>query len=170
LAYDDENVTVGKYLDEWLKGLKGSVRDITFDRYEIAVRVHIKPVLGQLKLKKLTPAHVASFYQDRLTDGCATASVNKLHATLRKALDQAVKWHLAPRNVAAVVKPPRPTAEEMQALSAEETRRFLKAAHGDKLRGRSCGRYLCLRSIIFYLRAVTVGGIARTKYVQMRAF
>jgi hypothetical protein len=90
---EDESVTVGQYLDSWLKGsVRGSVRQSTFDRYEIAVRVHIKPALGRLKLKKLTPAHLAGFYQDRLAAGFAPASVNKLHATLRKALAQAVKW------------------------------------------------------------------------------
>src|SRR5918994_7476767 len=79
IVYDDENLTVAEYLDSWLKGsVRGSVRQSTFDRYEIAVRVHIKPTLGRLKLKKLTPAHVARFYQDKLAVGFATASVNKL--------------------------------------------------------------------------------------------
>jgi integrase len=91
LVFDDENLSVGEYLDTWLKGLTGSVRQSTLDGYEIAVRVHIKPALGRLKLKTLTPAHVASFYQDKLTAGAAPASVNKLHVTLHKALAQAVK-------------------------------------------------------------------------------
>src|SRR5215218_8091093 len=100
LVYDDENVTVGEYLDSWLKGsVRGSVSQSTFDRYEIAVRVHIKPALGRLKLKKLTPAHVQGFYRDRLAAGSAPASVNKLHVTVNKALDQAVRWRMIPRNV-----------------------------------------------------------------------
>ncbi|HEY6714444.1 MAG TPA: N-terminal phage integrase SAM-like domain-containing protein [Rubrobacter sp.] len=91
LVFDDENLSVGEYLDTWLKGLTGSVRQSTLDGYEIAVRVHIKPTLGRLKLKTLTPAHVASFDQDKLTAGAAPASVNKLHVTLHKTLAQAVK-------------------------------------------------------------------------------
>ena len=51
LVFEDEGLTLGKYLDKWLEGcLRGSVRQSTFDRYEIAVRVHIKPGLGRLKL------------------------------------------------------------------------------------------------------------------------
>ena len=70
IVCDDENMTVSEYLDSWLKGsVRGSVRQSTFDRYEIAVRVHIKPALGRLRLKKLTPAHLAGFYQDRLLPG-----------------------------------------------------------------------------------------------------
>jgi integrase len=63
LVFVDEDLTLGKYLDKWLEGsLRGAVRQSTFDRYEIAVRVHIKPVLGRLKLIKLAPTHLAGFY------------------------------------------------------------------------------------------------------------
>ncbi len=118
VVYDDENMIVGEYLDSWLKGsVSGSVRASTYDRCEVAVRVHLKPALGKTKLKKLTPAQVATLYQEKLAAGCAPASVNKLHVTLHKALDQAVKWHMTPRNVCEAVKAPRPSSEEMQTLS-----------------------------------------------------
>src|SRR5215211_9037597 len=59
LIFDDENVTVGEFLDAWLKGsVRGSVRQSTLDRYESAIQLHIKPALGRLRLKKLTPMHV----------------------------------------------------------------------------------------------------------------
>ena len=134
LVFEDENMRVADYLDTWLKGLTGSVRQSTLDGYEIAVRVHIKPALGRLMLKKLTPAHVASFYQDKLTDGAAPASVNKLHVTLHKALDQAVKWNMIPRNVSEAVKAPRPApTKEMRTLSANQARMMLRTAQGDRL-------------------------------------
>src|SRR5215212_2399855 len=67
IVYDDENLMLGEYLDSWLRGsVRGSVRQSTFDRYESATRLHIKPVLGRLRLKKLSPAHLQDFYQDRL--------------------------------------------------------------------------------------------------------
>jgi integrase len=132
LVFEDEGLTVGKYLDKWLEGsLRGAVRQTTFDRYEIAVRVHIKPVLGRLKLTKLAPTHLAGFYQDKLAAGFAPASVTKLHVALHKALDQAVKWHMIPRNVAEVVKAPRPAPEEIRPLSKEQTKTLLKVAKGE---------------------------------------
>src|SRR5215217_9075377 len=167
IAYDDENLTVGEYLNSWLKGsVRGSVRQSTFDRYEIAVRVHIKPALGRVKLKKLSPAHVAGFYQDRLAAGAAPASVNKLHVTLHKALDQAVKWHMIPRNVCGVVKAPRPTPEgEMRTLSPEEACKLLEEARGERLEalyvlaihtGMRQGELLALRWQDVDLKAGTV--------------
>jgi integrase len=133
LVFDDGGLTVGTYLDRWLDGsVRGSVRRSTFDRYEIAVRVHIKPALGRLKLKQLTPTHVAAFYQERLAAGSAPASVNKLHVTLHKTLDQAVKWHMIPHNVAEVVKAPRPAPEEIRPLDREQTKIFLETARRER--------------------------------------
>jgi integrase len=100
LAYDDENMTVGQYLNKWLNSsVRGSVRESTFDCYEVICRRHIILALGRIKLSKLTPIHVQDFYRDRLDSGLAAASVHKCHTVLHKALGQAVKWHLIPRNV-----------------------------------------------------------------------
>jgi integrase len=62
IVYDDENMTVGEYLDRWLKGsVYGSVRQSTYDRDSNLVNNHLKPALGRVKLKKLYPAHVQGF-------------------------------------------------------------------------------------------------------------
>ena len=134
IVYDDENMTLGEYLDVWLKGsVYGSVRQSTYDRDTNLVNNHIKPVLGGLKLKKLNSAHVQGFYRDRLDAGLSASTVRKVHDILRRGLAQAVDWHLTPRNVADVVKPPKPVAKEMVALSAYQTRRLLDAAADDRL-------------------------------------
>jgi integrase len=134
IVYDDENMAIGEYMDVWLKGsVYGSVRRSTYDRDTHLVNNHIKPILGEVKLKKLNSAHVQSFYRDRLDAGLSPSTVHKIHDILRRSLAQGVKWHLIPRNVADVVKPPRPVPKEMVALSADETRRLLEAARGDRL-------------------------------------
>jgi integrase len=134
IVYDDENMTVGEYLDVWLKGsVYGSVRRSTYDRDTNLVKNHIKPVLGGLKLKKLNSAHVQSFYRDRLDKGLSASTVYKMHDILRRGLAQAAKWHLVQRNVADTVKPPKPAQKEICALSIAETRRLLEAAGGDRL-------------------------------------
>jgi integrase len=134
IVYDDEKVTVGVYLDRWLNdSVRGSVRQSTFDRDSYLVRVHINPILGRIKLKKLTALDVQGFYRNRLDFGLSASTVNKIHSVLHKALSQAVKWNMIPRNVAEMANAPRPTPEEMRPLSAEETRRLLDAVHGDRL-------------------------------------
>ena len=146
LVYDDENITVSEYLHKWLtSSVRGSVRENTSDCYEVICRRHIIPALGRIKLSMLTPLHVQGFYRDKLDSGLAPASVHKCHTVLHKAVGQAVKWHLIPRNVCDAVKAPRPVPEEeMRTLSPVETRRLLEKAHGDRLQA-------------LYVLAVTTG-------------
>ena len=134
IVYDNENITIGEYLDVWLKGsVYGSVRQSTYDRDTNLVNNHIKPVLGSLKLKKLNSAHVQNFYRNRLDTGLSASTVHMIHDILRRGLAEAVDWHLTQRNVADVVKPPRPVPKEIVALSTDETRRLLDAAAEDRL-------------------------------------
>jgi integrase len=50
-----------------------------------------------------------------------------------RALKQAVRWGLVPRNVAAAVDPPRSRPPEITPLSPAEARALLEAAWGDRL-------------------------------------
>ncbi len=108
--------------------MKGSVRQRTFERYEQIVRVHIKPPLGHIKLKALTPAHVRRLYREKLDAGLSPRTVQYVHVTLQKALKQAVADGLIPRNAAAAVRAPRPKKEEVRPLSPEQARAFLQVA------------------------------------------
>ena len=129
LLFDAGNLTVGEYLDSWLRdSVGGTVRDRTFERHEQIVRLHIKPVLGRLKLKALAPAHVQGLYRDRLDSGLAPATVQKIHVVLHKALSQAVMWSLVPRNATEAVTAPRPAQKEIRPLDREQVRALLEAA------------------------------------------
>src|SRR5215218_1572855 len=133
-AFDTENMTVGEYLDRWLRDSdRGSVRTSTYERHEQIVRLHLKPAVGHVKLSKLTPAHAQGLYRDKLDSGLSPATVQKIHAVLHKALAQALRWTMIPRNAADAVKAPRPAPEEMHPLSPDEARKLIEAARGDKL-------------------------------------
>ena len=134
LIFDAGSLTVGDYLDRWLSNsVKDTVRERTYERYEEILRLHVKPALGRLKLKALTPAHVQDFYRDRLDNGFSPATVQKIHVILHKALSQAVSWSLVPRNAGEAVRAPRPAPKEMRPLSPDEARRLLETAGGDRL-------------------------------------
>ena len=72
-------------------------------------------------------------YRHKLDSGLSPATVQKIHVVLHKALVQALKWNLIPRNTADAVKAPRPAPEEMRPLSPDEARKLMEAAQGDKL-------------------------------------
>lgn len=134
IVYDDENITVGEYLDRWLEDVvRGTVRESTFSRDEYLVRNHIKPALERRKLRKLSALDLQRLYRNRVDSGLSGSTVQKIHHVMHKALAQAVRWDLIPRNPADSVTPPTPTLKEMRPLSVPEARRLLEAARGDRL-------------------------------------
>ncbi len=134
LLFDADNLKVGEYLDRWLSdSVSDTVKATTFERYEQIARSHIRPVLGNHKLKNVTPAHVRGLYREKLAAGLSPRTVRYIHVTLHKALKQAVADGLIPRNATEAVKPPQVRREEMQPLTAEQVKVLLEAAKGDRL-------------------------------------
>lgn len=134
LSYDAGPLTVEEHLDRWLKdSIKDTVRTSTHQRYEQITRLHLTPRIGHVKLKELTPAHVQRLYRDRLDSGLSPSTVRKIHNVLHKALSQAAKWGLVPRNVTEMTNPPKEVSEEINPLSAEEAHRLIEAAREDPL-------------------------------------
>jgi integrase len=132
LIFEAGKMTLGEYLDRWISdSVRGTVRVSTYERHEQIIRLHIKPSLGRVGLKKLIPAHVRGLIGEKLDAGLAPATVRKIHSTLHKALSQAVSDGMIPSN-AADVKAPRPVPEEMRPLSKDEARVLLEAARGDR--------------------------------------
>jgi integrase len=125
---DAGKMALGDYLDGWLgDSVKDTVRQRTYERYESIVRVHIRPAIGRVQLKALTPAHARALYRQKLDSGLSPRTVNYIHVTLHKALSQAVSDGLVPRN-AASVKAPRPEKPEIKPLSPDQARKLVATA------------------------------------------
>ena len=108
ITADAGTMTVGAFIERWLEdSVRGSVRQSTYQRDESLCRVHIAPGLGKKRLKTLSAADVQRFYRDKLDAHLSSATVHKLHVILHKAIKQAVRWGLVPRNVADDVAPPK---------------------------------------------------------------
>jgi integrase len=130
LVFDAGKITVGQYLNSWLTGIKGTVRQRTWERYEQFVRVHLVPAFGGIKLGSLTRAHLKTLYASK-TDLSPT-TIRHLHAAIHKALDEAVADNLIPRNVATNVKLPKMRKKEIHPLNPDQAKAFLEAARGDR--------------------------------------
>jgi integrase len=130
---DASRQTVGQFLDRWLSDVaKPGVRPSTYESYRLHVERHLKPALGHLALRKLTPQHVQALMNEKVKAGLAPRTVHLMRATLRRALGYAVKWSLVTRNVATLVEPPRAVRKPVQPLNAEQVRRFLDATRDDR--------------------------------------
>jgi integrase len=132
LTFEAGSLKLGEYLDGWLSDVRETVRQRSWERYEQIVRVHIKPALGRIKIKALSPTHVRGLYREKLDAGLSRRTVQYIHTTLHKALKDAVSDGLIPRNVAEGIRPPRPKKKEITPLDPEQARAFLAAAHEDR--------------------------------------
>lgn len=65
-----DKITVGAWLDTWYENyVKTTLRPATIKNYEILIRVHIKPIIGDVPLKQLTPTYLQQLYAALLTRG-----------------------------------------------------------------------------------------------------
>lgn len=134
LIFDAGSQTVGEYLERWLEdSVKGSVKPRTHESYGWLVRKHIIPEIGRVKLASLNPAHLQRLYHSRMDSGLSARSVRYIHAVMHRALKQALRWGLVPRNACEAVDPPKPQKKEITPLSRDEARRLLDSVRGDRL-------------------------------------
>ena len=132
-----ERQTVGQFLGRWLQdSAKPTVRASTYTSYEVFVRLHIVPTLGRVPLQQLTPQQIQTLLNQKHDSGLSNRSVQYIHAVLRRALGQAYKWGLVPRNVATLVDPPRVKHSEVQPWTPDQARAFLTFVKGDRLEAR----------------------------------
>jgi len=132
MVFDAGSLKVGDYLDGWLDSIRDTLRRRTWIRHEEVVRLHLKPSLGNTKLDRLSAPQIQSLYRSKLDRGLSPRTVQIIHTTLYKALKQAVRWSLVPRNVADSVDHPKAPKREIKPLDEEQVKRLLKAAEGDK--------------------------------------
>lgn len=146
--------TVGQFLSRWLaESARPSVRPLTYRGYEVNVRLHIVPLLGHVRLDRLTPQHVQAMMNAKLAEGLSAKTVLYAKQVLRTALEQAKRWELVTRNAAAVVEGPRLERKPIEPLNPAEARAFLQAIRGHRLRA------LFLVSLTLGLRQAEVIGL-----------
>jgi len=137
-------VTVKEFLTlEWLPAIESTIRPATFASYSTHVKIHIAPRIGTVPLQKLSPGQINRLYSELAREGKASGkgglspnSVRRVHATLHRALRDAVRWGYLPRNAAESADPPRqvdPKLSAGRAWQAEDLKKFLEAVKNERL-------------------------------------
>lgn len=125
----DKSWKLADYLDYWLAAhVKPTKRPKTYEQYETAVRLYLKPRLGSLPLTRLTVANVQTALNDMITFGGSVRKAQIVRTTLSAALTRAMREDLLMRNVARLVELKDGEKEEIEPWSLEEARQFLAAA------------------------------------------
>lgn len=126
------NLTVGEWLDLWLKEYKINLRPETKSSYEMHIRVHLKPDLGKIRLNKLTTHQIQHLYNKLINErGLSPKTVKNVHGALHAALEQAKINGYLRVNPSEGTTLPKIEKVEVQTMDTDDVSTFLKAIKGD---------------------------------------
>jgi len=133
--------TVAGYLElVWLPAKQGEIDRSTFDQYAWAVRRHIVPSLGPVRLGELEPGVLERWLRQLAGRGrsggrrpLSAASVRLVRKVLSMACEDAVERGFLADNPVRSTPAPRAAPSARVAWTADEARRFLAAARSHRL-------------------------------------
>ncbi len=129
----NEQLRVGKYLEQWLESKKPVLRASTHSSYSDIVRLHLTPELGKVVLARLTVDQVQAVLNKKSAAGLSPRRIEYIRAVLRAGLNDAIATDKVSRNVAKYANPPRQKRREMKTLDIEQTQKLLVSAQGERL-------------------------------------
>lgn len=133
IAITTEQTTTTDFLERWLDQIVSQRnKPRTEQSYRDMIRLHIAPLIGHHQLTKLHPEHVQGMMKALSDKGLSARTVQYARAILRRALNQALKWGVVPRNAAVPVEPPRIERAPMQPLTLVQAKTFLQAVRGHR--------------------------------------
>ena len=133
--------TVGQFLEQvWLPLKKGRVETSSLDQYSWAVRRHVVPLVGAVRLCDFT-VEVADDWVTALTavnnlgkPRLGPTSARLVRKVLSMAMEEAVQRGRLARNPMVLTPPPKPDRDHKKlGWTLEEARTFLAAASGHRL-------------------------------------
>ena len=112
-AHAAPDATVADLVHRWFDLAKPELSPSTVRGYQRNINNYILPTLGKSKVSKLRAAQIDHFYATLRERGgvggrpLSPASIHQVHAILRRALQQGVKWEWIASNPAALASTPR---------------------------------------------------------------
>ena len=131
-----DKTTVSQWLDTWMETFCAvKVKPLTFSSYAVAIKNHLKPSLGALRLQAVRGVHVQKLYNRMTADGLSAKTVKNVAAILHKAFSVAVKQGLMQANPCDAAELPKAMHKEITPLTDSEIPLFLKAIKGHPFEG-----------------------------------
>lgn len=124
-------MTVGEWLDLWLKDYTLNIRPATLAAYEQHVRVHLKPSLGGIPLTKLQAAQIQRTYNDLLRNRkISPKTIKNIHGVLHRAMEQAHEMGYLKVNPTRGVVLPKVEKKLLKTMEDNDVAAFLREIEG----------------------------------------
>lgn len=128
-AIDASRIRLGDYLERWVSS-DHELAPATVRKHESAIRVHLIPRLGHIRLSELRPDDLGVAMDGLLGAGLDPQTVRHVRATLRRSLADAVRDGLVPGNAAGLSRPPKLRSRERAILDASQARLLIDSTRG----------------------------------------
>ena len=103
----DSTITLDELIARWLEVKSERLSPTTAAEYRRLAKVIVSPALGHVMIRRLTPRQLDNFYGALARErGLSASSIHQVHAVIRGALNQAVKWGWLKANPAVSASPP----------------------------------------------------------------
>ncbi len=133
-------MTLYEWLCTWLDSYNGDIRMTTKVNYGTYVHKHIKDAIGGYRLNELNTLIIQQFYMDKSKSGrldkaggLSPKTLRNLHNMLHKALNQAVRLDMIPKNPTDFAVLPKHRKKEMRYFTILEQQKLQNAIKGNRL-------------------------------------
>ena len=130
---EPRRMLLSEWLDIWLSEYCGAIKPGTLKCYRDAVRNHIVPALGRVRLCELQPHDVQRFINSiqQIEKPLSAKTVKNIHGVLCKALSEACRVKYIASNPANGCVLPKVVREEIRPFEAGEIRACMEAIRGN---------------------------------------
>lgn len=116
-----EDCTVSAFLDIWWKDyVEPFTKTSTRSSYDTAVRVHIKPELGELKIRELKALHIQRWVNKMDKEGLSAKTIKNYFSVINNLCRHAVKWDYIETNPCSKVTLPKRKKKEAKYYTEDE--------------------------------------------------
>ena len=142
---EDSRMTLAQWLDRWLdKFAAPRLRESTIGGYRMYAEQYIKPRLGNKKMNSITVADIQRMYTRLKKEGrirehpehgraLSAGTVRRIHTMLHRAMADAVRAHIIPRNPAEGLTLPKVDNPAKRVLTDKELDKFMEAINADPI-------------------------------------
>ncbi len=129
-----QDATVADLVTQWFEMAKADLSPTTARGYARNIETHIIPILGSVPLARLRTAQLDQFYAKLRESGArnggplSPASVRQVHAVVRRALTQGVKWGWISSNPAILASPPKVRRQQLDLPEPTDVVKLLSRA------------------------------------------
>lgn len=128
IAYLSSSPKLSEFLAQWIESLSRRSAKNTTSLYRNAIDTHINPLIGGVRIDKLTPVQIVGMLNDWHRMGVGVRSQQVGLSVVSNALGEASKLGMIRSNPAANVKPPKLARKNIDPFTREEIQSILAAA------------------------------------------